>query len=209
MRLTRLSIWITAIGCCAALIGTSSAASTVSWTDIPGDGNAINSQGNGVAALDAGTATATSEPGRDIVKVSYGILTKKVGKKTVCDGFTATMVLSGPPVVNTIYRIFATTSENSRFYYLAYDGFDGSTFLRYSKSATVDEQMGLKFPAKLKGNTITFRVPMSDVKATNEQAGSVLKGFYATAAASLAGAVYAPVFDRASTKAPTTYTICS
>lgn len=208
MRLTRPVLAAAAAGAALALSLPASAGASYSWTDKKGDGNAINSQGNGVAALDAGTPTATSEPGRDILKVSYGNLMKKVGKKTVCDGFTATMTLSGKPVGSTIYRIFATTAENTARYTLSYDSFEGRTFLRHGTGPTDDTEMGLKFPAKLSGNTITWRVPMSDVKATNEKAGSVLKGFAATAAGSQAGVLYLPVYDRAQTAKPATFTIC-
>lgn len=209
MRRARLVLALSARTSVMALGLTASAKSGAAvWTDQAGDGNGINNQYTGITQLDAGMSTPTSEPGRDIVRNTISIMTKKVKGKAVCDGFVATMTLSGPPVADTIYRINATTAENPETYYLEYDTSTGGTAVRFASSTTQDTTIGTKYPATVKGSTITWRFPMSDVKATNEGPGSVLKNLSSSAARSLQNILYVPLYDVSTAPAAVTYTIC-
>lgn len=175
MRFARQATVLSA-GLCLAFAGTSLAATsaapkpkTLDLADPASDANAINAEGAatgcaGPACVD-GTATPVgSQDSKDIVKMSLASTFAKVGKTSVCNGFTITMTFTGAPDTTTNYRMLATSDIDTAAWWVQYNG--TKTTLRYSNgtATTVD----LAKPAVVKDKTITFTVTEADIKASGE-----------------------------------------
>ncbi|HVE74557.1 MAG TPA: hypothetical protein VNA30_05635 [Mycobacteriales bacterium] len=177
-------------------------------TDQPGDGNSLNDQGLGQGP--EGTAGPGSQPGLDIKSLTfanYGVTTTKttVNKKTKkkvttstfdCQGYTATLELSGPPTDHTVYRIMGKGAVNTVSFWVNFDinaAFGTTTSIRYSSGTAKTHDLSI--PAKVEGNKVTYTVSLKDLKATGEKgAGTVLSALGMQVRTSTA--VTAPVWDQ-------------
>jgi hypothetical protein len=177
--------------------------------DPTGDANGVNGQPETVGGPNPNVSSGpASYAADDIVAVSFAtnFVTKKVKRKTVKTptGFTATLTLAGAPDLSySYYAVRATTAtcpdgitfeyskERSPF------GFDDVTcFAASGASGSFNDYPAT--PAAVKGNTISWTVPLSGMKA-----GTVLKDLSAFAGIGFVGSM--PTLDQAESSA--TFTV--
>ena len=185
------------------------ASNTVVLEDTVGDANFLNSQILVNDPSGAGTATPGSQAGNDITKVEFASTfapPKSKKAKPVCNGFTITWNLSGPPTSNSRYRMSAATAVNDNFFLFDYDTAIGTTEIRYgggSDDTTIDATV----PAKVEGSKITFTVTETDLKAIGETLKSVVLAPTASSTVSVQGLLYFPIYDKV--PAGKDFTICA
>jgi hypothetical protein len=172
----------------AAVMPAHAGATKAQITDATGDANGVNSQpgllGTGGPNPNAATAPA-SYSGDDILSVSFvtNFVTKKVKRKTVKTpvSFTATMRLAAPPDAQSYYVVDATSSDcpdGISFEYSTESQFeaDGVSCFDASSGSIGSINDYPAMPAVVKGNTISWTVPVSGIKV-----GTVLSGLEAYA----------------------------
>ncbi|MCW2543099.1 MAG: hypothetical protein JWM40_651 [Frankiales bacterium] len=211
MRLTRPALAVAVLSALALTMTGADAAAPpkpVSWTDISGDGNGLNGQVLSGGPGDTGTATPGSQAGMDVVKAELANTYVKVGKKVTCSGFTATMTLTGPPAANAHYRIQGVTETNPLFVIFEYDTADHSEDIRYGTSTTDDNTISFKKSVKVVGNKIVFTLTQTDFKAIGEKNGSRLETMDSSVSASVAGALFLPVIDKAPAPDTSSFKFC-
>lgn len=195
MRLARPVLGAALAGALAlAMSASASTAGPLALTDAKGDGNGVNDGGTGLGP--EGAPGPGSRAGVDIVSLTLANTVVGKGKKATCDGFTATLELSGPPEAsNTLYRVQGTGAVNSGRFWLRHlnNPVDGTkTTLQHEGEALATIPIA---PAKIDGNKIIFTVTAKDIKATGEKAGFM----YAAPAVDVrgsSGAAFAPVWDQ-------------
>jgi len=181
----------------AAVLALSASAATpapLTLTDAKGDGNGVNDAGTGLGL--EGAPGPGSRAGVDVVSLTLANTVVGRGSKATCNGFTATLELSGPPEAsNTLYRVQGTGALNSGRFWLRHlnNPVDGTrTTLQYESDAVTTMPIA---PAKIDGNKIIFTVTAKDIKATGEKAGFTYNAPSVDIRAS-SGAVFAPVWDQ-------------
>lgn len=197
----------------ALLVGPASAAPPVQLVipDPANDANALNGQQVGGGPLDGNATPVGSQPEKDFTKITLAPMTVKKGKKISCTGFTATVTLSAPAATDglTIYRITGVTPTNKRAFWLVFDG--TSTDMAHGTDPGTtgsSTYTPLKRPAKLVGNTLTFTVLESDLKAADETvAGFRWTGLGAHSRSSLVVATV-PMWDKVVVPATTAFSLC-
>ena len=185
---------LAAAGLLVLAVGASAATpAALTLTDAKGDGNGVNDAGTG-SGLE-GAPGPGSRDGVDVVSLTLANTVVGKGKKASCNGFTATLGLSGPPEGNTLYRVDGTGVVNAGRFWLKYNNnpVSGTTTTLQIESAAVST-LDLA-PAKVAGNKITFIVTAKDIKASGEKPGFT----YSTPSVDVrgsSGAVFAPVWDQ-------------
>ena len=201
----RLLAVIAAAGAVAAVIpahaATGAAKPTPQVTDPTGDANGLNSQ-EGLLPANPNQATApASYTNGDIVSVTFATVFKKVHRKKVPTGFTATLTLAAPPTdthvdynidadvsgcdgfVDFDYNIDPTVGANSISCFHATDPTDPT-------SLTAGATAYAAPPAVVSGNSITWTVPLSTFKVGTQ--------FTGLDAQTLVSPTFAPEIDEAS-----------
>jgi hypothetical protein len=176
--------------------------------DPAGDANGVNGQPETVGGPNPDVSTGpASYSADDIVSVSFAtnFVTKKVKRRTVRTpvSFTATMTMAGAPDPSTSYYAVTATSaacpDGINFEYSAERspfGFDDVSC--FDSSGTGSFSYYPATPAVVKGNTISWTVSLSGIKA-----GTVLKDLGAFAGIGFVGSM--PTMDQAQSTA--TFTV--
>ena len=215
LGLALLSSGVFALGASAAPVG------PVVVEDVVGDANLINTQFIGDPTGNRGIATPGSQAGLDIVKVELKNTFRAAGQdaqsfSTGCTGFTMSMTFSGPPAKNSVFRLSATTKENSRFFLIEHNSASDVTSIHFGGNVgqglsygggSVNKTRQLK-AANIDGNTITWTVTKMDIWRVGEQPGSVVKLAEAVTMRETHTGLNGPFFDRAPA-AGKTFTICN
>lgn len=164
------------------------------FTDLAGDGNAVNDQGFGL--LPAGTATPAQVDGFDIREVK--IVTDKAG--SAASKIVVSLTLAGAPTVG-IYRVLGSVggcdfwTEQSINPDASLDGAavrtcdDGTTGYAYTDVSS-----------KITGSTITWTIPINAFKSKGVKPGAVWDSLGADARGNEV-ALTAPSVDSAATDA--------
>jgi hypothetical protein len=221
-RLLRPGLVLAAVSTCVFAVGASAAPTgPVLIEDVAGDANLLNSQFISDPTGNRGIATPGSQPGLDIVKVELKNTFRAAGKdgqsaSAGCTGFTMSMSFSGPPAKDSVFRLSATTKNNSRFFHIEHDSASNVSSIYFGGNVgqglsyggeSVNQTWPLK-AAKIVGNTITWTVTKTDIRQVREKPGSVVN---LTQAVTMLEATYTgtsyPTFDRAPA-AGKTFTIC-
>ena len=179
-------------------------------TDPVGDANGVNGQPETIAGPNPNVATGpVSYSADDIVSVSFttNFVTKKVKRKTVKTptSFTATLTLAGAPdPTHSYYAVTATSADcpdGINFEYSAEQspfGFDDVNCFAATSPTDGTFSDYPATPAVVKGNTISWTVSLSGIKA-----GTVLKDLGAFAGVGFVGSM--PTMDQAESTG--TYTV--
>ena len=152
----------------AALPGHAATAPKPQITDPAGDANGINDQLGGVFSVPS-TSTPADLSGADITSVLFTstFKTKLVNGKRVKvpSGFTVSMALAEAPMSNVIFRVAANTASCGTSVFFEYAGGGDSTVRCPSTSTTGEDTVYKAAPAKVKGTTITWTLPISSFPA--------------------------------------------
>jgi hypothetical protein len=194
-------------------------------TDQTKDGNGLSDQGLVETPLPEGTATPADNPAFDIksltVAATGSVVKRKVGGKMTtffdCTGFTATIELSGAPLLTgTLYRVQGATPLHATFWLEMSNPADGPsvTTLRYTdEAATLGTSSVVIKPAAVSGSKITFTVNAANLKATGgERLGkTVWSGFGAdvrTNGKVQGSGATAPMWDQLRTDGSQVWKVC-
>ena len=207
MRLRLVSLAATA-AIAAAVFPAHAATVKPQLTDPVGDANGVNGQPETIQGPNPNVATGpASYAADDIVSVSFvtNFVTKKVKRKTVKTpvSFTATLTLAAAPdPTHSYYAVTATSADcpdGINFEYSTEQsplGFDDVNCFDSSGTGSFNDYPAL--PAVVKGNTISWTVSLSGMKA-----GTVLKDLGAFAGIGFVGSM--PTIDQAESTG--TYTV--
>ena len=191
---------IAAVAVALAVPGVASAAKkpaapkALVFTDLAGDGNALNGQGF-ADQLPAGTATPVQADAFDIREVK--IVTDKAG--AAATKLIVSLKLAAAPTVG-IYRVVGSIGGCAFWTERSLN--DGAALVDTSAVRTCDDgTTGYAYTdvsSKIEGSTITWTIPVKAFKAKGLKAGAVWDGLGADARGNEV-ALTAPSIDRAET----------
>ena len=187
-----------------------SPAAPLSWADMPGDANGINSQNGLLDGVDD-TATPTSIASDDILKVKFA----RTDDGKAVTGLQVTMTLSAPPAAGALYRITGAADGCTTFWfqYLWTAGGSPVATLRHNCGVTATttgavsgSTVSLPVPAVVEGNSIVWTLKLADLPG-GLKVGSVLSPALAEVRGVVGGAgvslITAPTIDQTEVQSAT------
>jgi hypothetical protein len=164
---TRLLVLALAGGLAVTALPADAAKAKPQLTDPAGDANGINGQGFLIGGPADGASTPADLSAADITAVTFASTFKKKKVKDrvvkVPTGFTVTMALSAAPTTPEIfYRVIAPTAGcDSVFFEYGTDVATAGSDVRCPATPPAEDKEYPASAAIVKGNTITWKVPIS------------------------------------------------